>query len=77
LIVKEAWKRQVRAYDAKSLKAFEAKCGMKPMTFSAEDQKLIAQAGIKVREKLSGKAFPSELLNEILTALTEYRKTHK
>lgn len=75
--VESEWKRQIRAYDAKSLKAFETKCGMKPMVFPAEDQKLIEQAGIKVREKLAGKAYPGDLLNEILAALAEYRKTHK
>ncbi|ABW68877.1 TRAP transporter substrate-binding protein [Desulfosudis oleivorans] len=75
-LIEGEWRRQIRVYDAKSLKAFETKCGMKAMTFSAEDQKLIEQAGIAVREKLAGKAYPADLLNEILAALEEFRKSH-
>ena len=75
--IEKEWKRQIRAYDAKSLNAFKTKCGMKEMVFSPEDQKLIEQAGIKVQEKLAGKVYSAELLNDMLAALEEYRKTHK
>ncbi|MDY6833104.1 MAG: TRAP transporter substrate-binding protein DctP [Thermodesulfobacteriota bacterium] len=76
-LIEGEWRRQIRVYDAKSLKAFETKCGMKAMTFSAEDLKRIEQAGIAVREKLAGKAYPADLLADVLAALEEFRKTHK
>ena len=68
------WKRQIRDYEAKSLKAFETKCGMQALTFSPEDMAIIEQAGQAVERKLTGKVFSSELINDIKKALAEYRQ---
>ncbi len=70
------WKAKIRNYEAKSLKAFESKCGIKPMTLSAADQKTLAQAGKVVQQKLAGKVLSKELMNDILNALKDYRATH-
>jgi TRAP-type C4-dicarboxylate transport system substrate-binding protein len=67
------WKRQIRSFEEKSLKAFETKCGMKAVTFSPEDQKVIEKAGKAVEQKLAGKVFPSDLINDMQKALEEYR----
>ena len=68
------WKRQIRIYEAKSLKAFETKCGMQALTFSPEDMAVIEKAGQAVEKKLAGKVFSRDLLNDIHKALSDYRK---
>ena len=68
------WKEQIRSYEEKSLKAFETKCGIKAMTFSAEDQKIIKKANSIVEQKIAGRVFPESLLKEIKKALAEYRQ---
>jgi TRAP-type C4-dicarboxylate transport system substrate-binding protein len=71
------WKRQIRSYEEKSLKAFETKCGMKAVTFSPEDQQRMEKASKAVQQQLAGKVFPNDLINEIQKALAEYRaQTH-
>ncbi len=70
------WKRQIRLYEAKSLKAFETKCGMQALTFSSEDMALIKKAERAVQQKLTGKVFSAELIGDIQQTLTDYRKTH-
>ena len=70
------WKRQIRSYEQKSLKAFETKCGIKAMSLSPEDQAVIEKASQTVLQKLSGKAFSQDLINEIQKALAEYRAAH-
>ena len=69
------WRDQVRAYEAKCLKAFETKCGMKAMTLSPADQAEIRRASTATMEKLAGKAYPKDFLYDILNALRVYRKT--
>ena len=70
------WKKEVREFDEKSLKAFQVKCGMKAVPLSAEDQKTIQQAAARVYEKLADKAYPRSLLVDIQKALAEYRARH-
>ena len=72
--LEQEWKRQIRAYEAKSLKAFETKCGMQALTFSPEDMAIIEKAGRAVEQKLAGKVFSKDLLNDIHKALSDYRK---
>ncbi len=74
--LEEEWKKQSRNYEAKSLKAFETKCGIKPVTLSPADKKKLKEAGERVRQKLAGKAFSAELMNDVVKALEEYR-AHK
>jgi TRAP-type C4-dicarboxylate transport system substrate-binding protein len=71
--LEKEWKSQVRTYEAKSIQAFETKLGMKTVTLSPEDMQAIKKANAAVREKLAGKAFSRELMNEIVNALEEYR----
>jgi TRAP-type transport system periplasmic protein len=75
-VMEPEWKRQLRNYEEKSLKAFEAKGGMKAITFSAEDQQIIQKAGKAVQQKMAGKVYPKDLIDEIEKALVEYRATH-
>ncbi len=70
------WKRQIRSYEEKSLRAFESKCGIQAITLPPEDQKKIEEAGQALQQKLAGTVFPTELINDIQKALAEYRKTH-
>jgi hypothetical protein len=72
--LEDEWKRQSRSYEAKSLEAFEAKCGIKPVTLSAADMESLRKAGIRTREKLAGQAFSEELMIQVLKALEEYRR---
>ncbi len=67
------WRKQIQAYDEKSLNAFEVKCGMKAVDLSPEDRQELERAGERVREKLAGKAFPEDVMKDILKALEEYR----
>ena len=72
-IMEPVWRIQLRDYEAKTLKAFEAKCGMKPVVLSQADQQALAKAAKGVQAKLAGKAFPEDLMNEMFTALEDYR----
>ncbi len=74
--IEPEWKRLIRIYEEKSLKAFEAKCGMKSATFSPEDQRTIERASKAVQQNLAGKVFPKDLMNDIIKALIEYRAKH-
>ena len=67
------WKRQLRYYEEKSLRAFESKVGIKTTTLPPEDLQTIREAEKAVQEKLAGKAFPEDLMNDVLKALEEYR----
>lgn len=67
------WRKQIQAYDEKSLKAFEVKCGMKVVDLSPEDQQELEKAAKRAQEKLAGKAFPEDIIKDILKALEEYR----
>ena len=71
------WKKEVRNYEAKSLEAFQAKCGMKAMSLSAKDQKILEQAAARVYEKLADKSYPRDLLNDIRAALAEFRSNNR
>jgi TRAP-type transport system periplasmic protein len=70
------WRRQIRAYEDKSLKAFESKCGIKVMTFSPEDQQFIEKASASVQRQMAGKAFSADLITDIQKALEAYRTQH-
>jgi len=72
-LVEEEWKGNARVYEEKSLKAFEAKCGIKPISLSPKDLKTFEAAALRVREKLADKDYPREMLNDVLNALEEYR----
>ena len=72
-ILEPEWRRQSRSYEAKSLKAFELKCGMKSVELSPEDQKALEEASRAVREKLADKSFPKDLMNEMFDELDAYR----
>jgi TRAP-type C4-dicarboxylate transport system substrate-binding protein len=72
-LVEPEWRRQIRMYEEKSLKAFETKCGMKSVTLSAEDQAVLQKANKAVAQKLTGTVFPGDLLGEIQKALEEFR----
>ena len=74
--IEPEWRQQVRSYEAKCLEAFETKCGMKVMTFSDEDMKVIREASKAVQKKLAGKIFPEDLIDDIQKALAEYRANH-
>ena len=74
--IEPEWKRQIRLYEEKSLKAFETKCGMKAVTFSAEDQQALEKANRGVQQKLAGKIFPKDLIEDMQKALAQYRATH-
>ncbi|MDY6905755.1 MAG: TRAP transporter substrate-binding protein DctP [Thermodesulfobacteriota bacterium] len=67
------WKKEARAFEAKTLEAFQSKCGMKPVPLSAADQERLARAADAVNEKLAGKVYPRELMNDIQTSLAAYR----
>lgn len=68
------WKRQVRTYEAKSLKAFETKCGMKAVTLPEADIQAFKAAGEKVGKELAEKAYPKELADKVIKALKKYRQ---
>lgn len=71
------WRKQVRSYEAKCVKAFESKCGMKPVNLPEKDIKTIKAASKVVQEKLAGKIFPKDLIEDIQAALAEYRASQK
>ncbi len=71
--VEEEWKAHARVYEQRSLEAFEAKCGIKPVTLSPEDKKTFEAASLSVRDKLAGKDYPREMLDEVLKTIEEYR----
>lgn len=70
------WKQRLRNYEEKSLKAFEAKCGMKVITFSSEDQIVIEKAARAVEQKLADRVYPKAFVDSIQKALVEYRANH-
>lgn len=74
--IEAEWKRQIRLYEEKSLKAFETKCGMKALTFSPEDQQALEKASRAVQQKLAGKVFPKDLIEDMQKALENYRAKH-
>ena len=74
--IEPEWRQQVRSYEAKCLEAFETKCGMKVMTFSDEDMKVIKEASKAVQKKLAGRIFPEDLIDDIQASLAEYRANH-
>ncbi|MEW6076346.1 MAG: TRAP transporter substrate-binding protein DctP [Thermodesulfobacteriota bacterium] len=76
-VLEPEWKKQIRAYEEKSLKAFESKCGMKAMTFSPEDMKMIEKASQAVLASQSGKTFSAELMADIQKELDAYRASKK
>ncbi len=71
--LEDEWRTLVRKYERRSLKAFEEKCGMVPITFSDKDQKALAAAGRRVRQQLAGEAFPADFMKDIIKALEAYR----
>ena len=75
-LLEPLWKKEVRAYEEKSLKAFQVKCGMKAMPLSPEDQKIFDQAASRVQEALADKAYPRSLMEDMKQALKEYRSKH-
>ncbi|MDY6824656.1 MAG: hypothetical protein SWH68_12800 [Thermodesulfobacteriota bacterium] len=66
-------KEEGRNYEAKTLEAFQAKCGMTPVPLSPSDRQLLEQAADRVNEKLAGKLYSRELMNDIQQALAELR----
>ncbi len=74
--VESEWKHQIRVYETKSLKAFETKCGMKAITLPPEDQETLQKAAEGVQQRLAGRVFPKNLIQNIKNALTEYREKH-
>jgi hypothetical protein len=72
--IENDWKKESRNYEEKCLQAFEQKCGIKGIELSAEDQKTLKQASLKVQEKLAGRFSPRDLMNDIVKALEEYRR---
>jgi len=75
-MLEDEWRSRIRNYERKSLQAFRQKCGMKAMTLPAEDQKQLQAAAKAVRERLAGKAYPEDLLNDVREALKKYRSNH-
>jgi TRAP-type C4-dicarboxylate transport system substrate-binding protein len=75
--IEPEWRVQLRNYEKKCLEAFETKCGIKPMTFSPEDQATLKKAGKAVQEQLGGQDFSKDLMNDMLKALEEYRAAHQ
>lgn len=73
-LVEREWRSQIRTYGARALEAFRTKTGMKAVTLSDEDQAAIAQAGLRVREKLAGNVFSEDLMNDVLNTLEAYRE---
>ncbi|MEW6078878.1 MAG: TRAP transporter substrate-binding protein DctP [Thermodesulfobacteriota bacterium] len=72
--IEPEWKKRGRIYEEKSLKAFEVRCGIHPVTLSPRDQETFEQAARKVRENLAGKDYPRDLLDDVLASLEAYRK---
>lgn len=72
-LLEPIWKKEVRSYEEKSLKAFQVKCGMKAIPLSPEDQKTFEQAASRVQEALADKAYPRDLMVDMRQALKEYR----
>ena len=72
--IEPEWKKRGRIYEAKSLNAFESRCGIKPVRLSAKDQACFEKAAENVREKLAGSAYSADLLDDVVKALKQYRK---
>ncbi len=71
------WKKEVRNYEAKSLEAFQAKCGMKAVPLPADDLKKLDRAAARVNEKLAGRVYSREFMADIQAALAEFRSGKK
>ncbi len=76
MAIEPEWNRQIRAYEEKSLKAFETKCGICAFTLSPEDQQRIEKAGKAIQLNLAGKAFSKDFIEKINKALENYRAQH-
>ncbi len=72
-LLEPRWKKEVRDFEAKSLKAFQVKCGMKAVPLSAEDQKTLEQAASRVNDKLADRVYSRAFMDDIRKALAEYR----
>ena len=73
-LLEPEWKKQTRSYEEKSLKAFEAKCGIKAIMFSTEDREFLKKVNNTVEQKIAGRVFPEDLINEVKKSLAEYRR---
>ncbi|MEW6078451.1 MAG: TRAP transporter substrate-binding protein DctP [Thermodesulfobacteriota bacterium] len=71
--IENDWKKLSRNYEEKCLQAFEQRCGIKAVELSVEDQKTLKQASLNVHEKLAGKLYPRDLMDDITKALAQYR----
>lgn len=71
--IETVWRSQIRDYETKTLKAFEAKCGMKPVVLSQADREALKAAAERVKANLAGKLFPEDFMNQVVTALEDYR----
>lgn len=71
--IEPEWKKRGRVYEEKSLKAFEAKCGIKPVVLSPEALKTLEQASERVQREIAGKAFSADLLNDVVVTLEQFR----
>ncbi len=74
--IENEWKKQIRGYEKKSLRAFEAKCRMQVIALSDEDRQLLEKAGKAVEKKLTGTVFSTDLINDIQKSLFDYRAVH-
>jgi len=74
--LEKEWKRQIRSYEEKSLKAFETKCDMKSVTLPPEDLAALERANMAVQQKLSDNVFSKDLIDDIQKTLEEYRTSH-
>ncbi len=67
------WRKNAREYEAKTLQAFQTKCGMQPVPLSAADRQLLEQAAARVNAELAGKLYSRELMNDIQESLAAFR----
>ncbi len=72
--LEKAWRHSTRAYEKRSLEAFEKKAGMKPVTLPPGDRQILKKAAAGVREQLGGKAWPADFMCDVRQALAQYRK---
>ncbi len=75
-VLEPMWRGKIREYESKAMEAFQKKCGIKAMPVSEADRKTIAAADIAVREQLADKAYPRKLMEDVLKALADYRKSN-
>ena len=74
--IEPEWKKRGRDYEAKSLRAFESRCDIKPVVLSPEDLAFFAKTAGNVRAQLAGSAYSGDLLHDVSEALESYRKNH-